>query len=304
MFSSTRWLSLLRVVWALLAVVDLPAFAGALDGRSGAVQVVAALGLWTGWVTVLVATLVPSPASLTIVRLLTPGAVGAAVVAAVTGASAVAATAAIALGLVAAIVAGTAEVGWVFVQAGAYGDETRFLLRPPGPLVAGPVEVAWLVLAGTAGAGPLLLAARAWLAGVLVTAAAIALAVVLGPRFHRLALRWFVFVPAGVVVRDPLVLADTAMFRRADVRTLTLALTGTTATDLTARALGPAVEVDLAGTGTIATGGPFGDAPDGRSVAINAFLISPSRPGRVLAEAERRDYATTPPPSTSSSVGS
>jgi hypothetical protein len=277
-------------MWALLAVVALPAFAGALDGRSGAVQLVAAVGLWAGWVVVLGATLLPSPPSLTVVRLVTPGAAAAGVVAALTGASAVAATAAIGLGVLAAIVAGTAEVGGVFVQAGAYGDESRFLLRPPGALIAGPLELAWVVLAAAAGAGPLLLAARAWLPGVVVTAAAIALAVVLGPRFHRLALRWFVFVPAGVVVRDPLVLTDTAMFRRADVRALALALAGTAAADLTARALGPAVEVDLAGTGTITLGGPFGDERESRSVAIDAFLISPSRPGQVLAEAERRSY--------------
>src|SRR6476469_5089958 len=183
MTPSTRWLWLLRVTWLLLAVASLPAYAGALDGRSGAVQLVSSTGLWTGWVIVLVATLVPSPPSLTVVRLLTPGAVAAGVVAAVTGAGAVAAVAAVALALVGAIVAGTAEVGWVFVQAGAYGDETRFLLRPPGPLVAGPIEVAWLVLAATAGAGPLLLAARAWLAGLVVTPGAMALAIVLGPRF-------------------------------------------------------------------------------------------------------------------------
>jgi hypothetical protein len=290
MFSSTRWVWLLRVLWALLAVVGLPAFAGALDGRSGAVQVVAAVGLWLGWVTVLVATLVPSPPSLTVVRLLAPGAPVAGVVAAVAGAGAVAATAAIALALVAAIVAGTADVGWVFVQAGAYGDETRFLLRPPGPLLAGPIEVAWLVLAAAAGTGPLLLAAHVWLVGAVVTAAAVALAVALGPRFHRLALRWFVFVPAGVVVRDPLVLTDTAMFRRPDVRSLALALEGTAATDLTARALGPAVEVDLAGGGTVTVGGPFVDGGENGNITIDAFLISPSRPGRVLTEAERRAY--------------
>src|SRR5829696_2200798 len=294
MTPSSRWLWLLRVLWALLGVVALPAFTGALDGRSGPVQLVAAAGLWAGWLAVLVATLVPAPASLTVVRLLTPGAAVAGVVAGATGASAVAATAAVALGLVAGIVAGTAEVGWVFVQSGAYGDETRFLLRPPGPLVAGPLELAWVVLAATTGAGPLLLAAGAWLTGAVVTAVAVVLAVVLGPRFHRLALRWLVFVPAGVVVRDPLVLADTAMFRRADVERLVLAPAGTTATDLTARALGPAVEVDLAGTGTIAMGGPFVDQSDRRNVPIDAFIVSPSRPGRVLAEAERRFYPTSP----------
>src|SRR5438046_1051992 len=169
MRASTRSLWLLRVLWALLAVTAVPAFAGALDGRRGPVQVVAASGLWAGWAAVLVATLVPSPPSLTVVRVLTPGAPAAGLAAAVAGTGAVAATAAAGLGLVAAIVAVTAEVGGVFVQAGAYGDESRFLLRPPGALVAGPLEVAWIMLAGAAGTGPLLLATGAWLPGVLVT---------------------------------------------------------------------------------------------------------------------------------------
>jgi len=84
------------------------------------------------------------------------------------------------------------------------------------------------------------------------------------------------------------VLTDTAMFRRPDVRSLALALEGTAATDLTARALGPAVEVDLAGGGTVTVGGPFVDGNG--NITIDAFLISPSRPGRVLTEAERRAY--------------
>ena len=273
----------------------MPAFAGALDGRSGAVQLVAAAGLWTGWVIVLVATLVPSPPSLTVVRLLTPAARWPPASWPPSPAPArwppwpPSPSAP-----VAAIVAGTAEVGWVFVQAAAYGDETRFLLRPPGPLVAGPIG------AGVAGRwrpprapGRCCWRRRAWLAGLVVTAAAVALAIVLGPRFHRLALRWFVFVPAGVVVRDPLVLTDTAMFRRADVQALSLALAGTAATDLTARALGPAVEVDLAGAGHHRRRRPVRGRARRTQHRIDAFLISPSRPGRVLAEAERRAYPVT-----------
>ncbi len=177
MSASTVSLWLLRVAWALLALVAAPAFAQALDGRSGAVQVVAAAGLWAGWVVVLGATLVPAPVSLTLLRMLAPGALAAAIVAAFCGAAAAAAVAAIGLALVAVIVALTAEVGAAFVQAGAYGDEARFLLRPPGPLLAGPIELAWLVLAVAVGAGPLLLAARSWVAGAVVTVLAIALAV-------------------------------------------------------------------------------------------------------------------------------
>src|SRR5215831_12968674 len=163
MRAPTLPLWLLRAAWALLAVAAAPAFRDALQGRSGAVQVVAAGGLWAGWVVVLAATLVPSPVSLTVVRVLAPGAV-------------LAAVAAIALSVVATILAFTAEVGGLFVQAGAYGDESRFLLRPPGPLVAGPLEIAWSALALSVGAGPLLLAARTWIAGGVLTVFGLVLA--------------------------------------------------------------------------------------------------------------------------------
>jgi hypothetical protein len=287
---------IVRAVWVAL-VAGVPAFAGALDGRSGAVQVVAAAGLWTGWAIGLVATLVPSPLGLTVLRLLAPGAPAAAVVATVAGAGAVAAVVAIGVSLVAVIVAFTAEVGQAFVQASAYGDESRFVLRPPGPLVAGPLELAWAVMAAAAGAGPLLLAARSWIAGALVTAAAVALVFVLAPRFHRLALRWFVFVPAGVALRDPMVLADTAMFRRGAVAAVRLAPAETTAADLTAKALGPAVEVILRMPGVVTVAGTL-EERTGQAVAVQTFLVSPSRPGRVLAEGGRRGYAAVPPPTT------
>ncbi|HKA04335.1 MAG TPA: hypothetical protein VKD67_08395, partial [Acidimicrobiales bacterium] len=248
---------LLRVAWVgLLAAI--PALGAALDGRSGAVQIVAATGLWFAWAAGLVATLVPSPASLTVVRVLAPAAPLVAVAASIAGAGALASIVAIAVGVVAVIVAFTAEVGHAFVQASAYGDEARLLLRPPGPLVAGPLELAWLVLAATA-AGPLLLAARAWVAGAVLTVVGVAIVVSLARRFHRLALRWFVFVPAGVVIRDPLVLSDTAMVRRATVAALRLAPATTTATDLTAKALGPAVELDLTGPANVMMAGTFSE---------------------------------------------
>jgi hypothetical protein len=240
------------------------------------------------WAAGLIATLVPSPASLTVVRVLAPGAPVAAVAAAVAGADAVAAVVAIAVGVLVVVIAFTAEVGQAFVQASAYGDEARFLLRPPGPLVAGPLELAWLVLAATT-AGPLLLAARAWVAGTIVTIIGLAIVVSLVRRFHRLSLRWLVFVPAGVVVRDPLGLSDTAMFRRAAVAAVRLAPVTTVATDLTGKALGPAVEVTLTTPANVMMAGTFADR-SGHTVTVGALLLSPSRPGRLLAEAERRGY--------------
>jgi hypothetical protein len=288
---------LLRAAWLVLVPAGIVTFGGALDGRSGAVQAVAAIDLWLGWAVGLVATLVPAAVSLTTIRLLAPAVPVAGIVALIAGAGAVAGVVTIALGLLTSIVAFTAEIGVAFVQAGAYGDESRLLLRPPGPLVAGPLEMAWVILAACVGTGPLLLAAKQWLPGALLTALAAVLVVPLIRRFHRLTLRWFVFVPAGIVVRDPLVLADTAMFRRGAVATIALAPATTDATDLTAKALGPAVEVALNTTGVVAVAGTLSDrAP--RSTPVRAFLVSPSRPGRLLEEAARRGYAATPPPRT------
>ena len=84
---------------------------------------------------------------------------------------------------------------------------SRFPLRVP--LAAGMAAiVAWFVWAPALVAGPLLLAAQQWVAGALLSAVAVAGAVFLGPRWHRLARRWFVLVPAGIVLHDPVVLAE------------------------------------------------------------------------------------------------
>src|SRR4051812_49167291 len=118
---------LVRAAWMVL-LAGVPAFSGALDGRSGAVQVVAAAGLWLAWAIGFGATLVPSPVPLPVLRVWARGAPAAAIAAAVAGAGAVAAVVAIAVGVLAVVVAFTAEVGQAFVQASAYGDEARFLL--------------------------------------------------------------------------------------------------------------------------------------------------------------------------------
>lgn len=280
----------LRVVWAVLPVVAGPVFAEALDGASRPVQVVASLGLWAGWLLGMVASLVRLPVALTAMRLLTPAAPVAVLAAAPAGGDAGGAwvAAAAATAMVAAVVSMLAEVGEAFVQGAAYGDERRFPLRPPGPLLAGPLPVAWALLALTVAGGPLLLAARQWVAGALVTAAGVALAALLTPRFHRLSRRWLVLVPAGLVLHDHVVLADTAMFRWGDVAGVGLAEADTEAFDLTGRALGNALDVRLATTGTVVVAGTL-EHRQGRSIHLRSFLCSPSRPGRVVtAVADRR----------------
>jgi hypothetical protein len=273
-----------------------PVVADALAGRSQGVQLVAAGLLWLGWGTGLVALLVPSTSGLTTLRILAPAAPAAAVLAASTDALSAPSVAATALAVVVATLALTGEVGKAFVQGSAYGDERRHLLRPPGTLVLGPLEVLWLVLVCAVAAGPLLLGAGQWVLGALLTAAGLPVAWLLAVRFHRLSRRWVVLVPAGLVVHDSLALAESAMFRTGEVRAVVPAPADTQAFDLTVRALGGALEVQLRSSATLVLPGSLRQR-QGRSVHATAILVSPTRPGQVLDDIAARGIAT-PPPST------
>ena len=133
----------------------------------------------------------------------------------------------------------------------------------------------------------MLLAAASWVVGAVVTAVAVAATIFLVPRWHRLALRWLVLVPAGLVVHDPVVLADTLMLRSDHIASVALARADTRAADLTGPASGYAIEVTTNRTVT-AVYAPTPSEPDGRAIHLTAFLVSPSRPGRALTAAAAR----------------
>ena len=93
----------LRAAWALLPVVAGPAFGDALDGRSRSVQVVASLGLWAVWAAGVLATLVPRPAGLTLLRVAAPAGCAAAVAALADDAGPASAVAVVATGVSSAL---------------------------------------------------------------------------------------------------------------------------------------------------------------------------------------------------------
>jgi len=276
----------LRATWAVLPLVAGAGFDAALSGRSRPVQLTASTALWLAWAAGLVATLVPTTVALTAIRLLAPSALAAAVWAWVAGASPGRSALAIGGAGVAVVLAMSAEVGRTFVQGSAYGDESRFPLRPPAWLI-GVLPVFWAITAAGVVAGPMLLAAHQWLAGVVALTAGWPLAMLLVRRLHRLSRRWLVVVPAGIVVHDDLALAETLLLRRPQVERVTLAPAGTTATDLTVGAVGLAVEIDLVEALTVA---PARDRlrANQRLVRAEALLVSPSRPGAVLEECALR----------------
>lgn len=284
------WLTL--VVWLAVALFGGDAFSEAIADRSDPVRGVAIAGAWVGWAVAAIALAVTSPVSLTITRSIVPASVPVAVVCWIAGADTASAVVLLLLAGAATLLTCTAEFGNAMVQASAYGDETRLPLRPPFAYLM-LVVISWVVLVAMVIAGPLLIAAGiggppgAFVAGVVLTVLAAIGAYVFPSRWHILSRRWLVFVPAGLAVHDHLVLAETAMLRRAEIGSIGLALADTQALDLTGPATGHAIEITAPGSTTIikaATTRHGSVSP----IHATAILISPSRPGRALAEAARR----------------
>lgn len=270
---------LFRAVWAAQVFVLGTAVGDGLDGRFRPVQVVGTIGCWAIWAVVLVASLVPTSVSLTVVRIATPATVVAAAVAWGAGASALAGLVALGGALAATTLALSGDLGGAFVQGSAYGDEQRLLLRPPVSLLIA-LPVVWGALTAATLVGPLALAAKQWALGIPATALCVLLALVLPKRFHRLSRRWLVIVPAGLVVHDHLVLAETAMVPRANIAAAGLAPAGTGAAPLHAKAAGPLLEVRVREPETVVLAAP----PRGQTKALHvqSFLVCPARPGQAL----------------------
>ena len=280
-----------RAWWVIVAVFGGAAIEAAVDGRSSSVRYVAAIGGWAVWATVALALAIASVHSLTAARVGTPLALAATAAAGLGGAPAVDLALLGVPAFVTCVAVFDAEFGRQFVQASAYGDEERFPLRSPAAVGAAAITV-WALWAAFLISGPLLLAAQSWIVGTLFTALAIAGIIFVGPRWDRLSHRWFVLVPAGIVLHDPVVLADTLALRAAQVAGMRLAPADTEAADFTGPASGYAIEV--ATTESITAVYAFTPSePNGRAVHLTAFLVSPSRPGQVLRACADRGLAVS-----------
>lgn len=278
---------LVRALWAALPFTVGPALAAALDGASGPVRLLASAGLWLGWAVGMVASFVPHPISLTALRVMAPAVVVAAVAAAVADHPS---ALAIAWATVTCAWSFAPAVGAVCVNGPAYPNERRFLLRPPGPLLKGPLPLLWAVAVAGVGAGPLLLAARRWGLGGVGLAVGWPVAALLVKSMHNLSRRWAVFVPAGVVLHDPMVLFDPVLFRRQDVTALRPGRGRDPAyLDVSQAAPGLGLEMDLDPPTTVTLLRP--GRREGDPVDTARLHFTPTRPGAVLEEAHRRRIA-------------
>lgn len=270
----------LRILWAALAVVGAIAVQGAADGRTPAAGTVAAVAWWVAVGVVVVALAVPGALGLAVVRMVAPLTVVASACALVLDAPAVKGGAMAALAVLTTALALSAETGEAVVQGAAYGEEVRLPLRPPAAVLPA-VAASWLVWATAVTGAVLLLAAGRWVDGgaVAVVAAAATWWVLRGAA--RLCRRWLVLVPVGVVVHDPVVLAETLMVQRTNLSVVRLALADTQAADLTGPCGGHATEVCVRDM-ELAVLQPAPGRPKGGAIHVQSFLVAPSRPGRAL----------------------
>lgn len=254
--------------------------ADAFDGRSRPVQFVSAALAWGLWGLGVLASMIPATVTLTVVRLIAPGvAVLAAWSAFVTDEP----DAAVVSMLGGVLVAGLALLGPgvadAFVDGSSYGTERRVALRVPVGVAAGPVALSWAATAVGVVAGPLLLASEQWVAGGIAFVVGAAVVYLVVVRLHELSRRWLVFVPAGVVVHDPLLLTDAILFPRAGLERFGPATEGTDALDATGGALGLVLELRPADP--IKVGLRRGRESEEHD-DVTGLLVCPTRPGATL----------------------
>ncbi len=274
---------LLRLAWVGVGLLGSTAVDQATLDTRDTVRAVAMFGCGFIWLVGVAAMALASVVNLTAVRITVPLSIVCAAALMLDGADSTEELAFCGAALLASALAFNAEVGRIFVQASAYGSEDRFPLRPPAAYAIAAV-MSWIVWAVGITSGPLLLAFSSWFVGGIVSVFAAVTVIWSWPRWHRLSRRWLVIVPVGVVIHDQVVLAETLMLRRHDILALRLAPTDTEAADLTGPASGHAIEIVTHESVTaILAASP--KQPRGTAIHLTACLVSPTRPGHVLAAA-------------------
>jgi hypothetical protein len=272
-------------------VLTVPLLNSGLDEFQSETRLITVFILWTIWAGLLLSVLVPSSSTLTALRLLAPAHTATTLI--VVSASATDSTSqfanfstailALAISVVATIAALSGDTGRYYVQLSAYGDERRFLLSCPMQMAIIQV-VTWTVwfatgaISVTALTGDAAYSLGRLVIGITSGAVAILGCVVLPRRFHRFSRRWLVWVPAGIVLHDHVVLAETAMVSSRSILSVKLWRPGDEPEPLNATGgrMGPGIVVTLRELETIIFSATP-EHPGGRALHVQSFLIRPTR---------------------------
>lgn len=234
---------LVRVLWLVAALLP-NNLTDTMSSHSQILRTTMSVELWGLWALVALATWLHHPISLTTARCIVPVVVAHLLVGLPESSFGIANVIGAACALVALVLIYTSNYGSIHVQAGAYGDERRYLLRVPAPIVM-PLILGWGVMMIVVCITPLMLASERYVVGGIGVVLSLGLLWQLPVRLHRLSRRWLVKVPAGWVVHDDVVLSENLLIKTHDVVSMSLALEGSEAIDLTGMTRGVPIEVQL-----------------------------------------------------------
>ena len=274
-------------IWVLRILVAILPFIGAgvdelVSERSTSVQNVATVLAWAVWATSVLSVFILHPATLTVLRMAVPVITATLLYISVTGAIDTSQIICAAISVAILLISFNADLGNAFIQASAYGDEKRFLLRPPVALVAPVLLIAMMLLTATV-AAPILIAAENLPLGIICSVVSAVGFWFFARRIHQLSRRWFVFVPAGFVVHDETLLGTNLMIRKHDLVEMQLAKRDTQAADLTALTWGVPLELSFKQPQDVSLTSLAAKHLNAVSaIHASSILIAPSRPGAVL----------------------
>ena len=272
----------LRVLLSCLPFIG-AGVGGLLDDRSAAVQMTGTTLAWAVWGAVVIASFISHPITLTVLRIGTPVVASFMIFVVANQDTSVRQITSAAVSIAVLLLSFSAEIGSIYVQASAYGDEKRFALRPPVVLIA-PILLSTLVADLSIISLPLLVAAKDWPVAIVSLVGLYISARYFLPRIHSLSRRWLVFVPAGVVIHDEIVLSINLMIGKQDLSQIQLARDNSAAADLSALTWGVPLEfsfnkpLDVSLTSIGAKHLNTVSAIHAQSV-----LVATSRPGAVLS---------------------
>jgi len=200
--------------------------------------------MWILWTVTAIATWILHPISLSAIRLSSPVVLIALIAQLPAEDFGILPVAVSTAALISLLLIYTSDFGMIQVQAGAYGNERRFLLRIPASLVL-PSFLTWAVLATLFVVADNLFGSDLWVGGFIASVLAAATIWRFAPQLHRLSLRWLVRVPAGWVIHDGVLLAENLLLRTHNVTSMQLAPVSTEAIDLSGITYGVPIEISL-----------------------------------------------------------
>lgn len=258
-------------------------------------------GLWGLWGIGFLATLIPCSLTLTAIRILGPATGALSAWISLTTDNFLNSLGGLIGGFTLLVLTLLPVIADAYVDGASYGNERRFLLRSPAPVVLMLAPLAWILTLLGALSGPVLLSQGNTPAAIASFTIGLPIAAVCSRAIHHLHRRWLVLVPTGLVLHDHLALTDPTLIIRSGLASIGPATIDSDGYDLTHGAHGLAIE--------IRSNEPYNLKLNSRKhnyqvVTTSAFLCTPVRPNAVMSEARRRKlpilHIAKPPPRTSS----